>query len=101
MRSSALLGIPAMAEGAYDVDRESLLVENSQSEFSVPHSGVGVPRGLPLLRSYHARLGANDTASDTVADLARVCISGRGAAVGAAENLASSDRSWIGRIFFL
>ena len=66
-----------MAEGAYEFDREARLVESNQSEFSLAHNSPGLPRGFALLPDHQDRLGTDDTASDALADLARVCISSR------------------------
>jgi hypothetical protein len=54
-----------------------------------------------MLLNYDARLGSDDKASDPLADLARVCVSSRGFAVGAAEDMANTYRSRVGRVFRL
>ena len=88
----------SIAEGGYELYTQSCGQERGKSELSGPHSGPGLPRGFPILPRCRARRGSDATASNGLAALAGLRAPGCGVAVAAAEDLANTDRSRVGRI---
>jgi hypothetical protein len=87
-----------MAEGAYESCPRAPIVENRESGFSVPHGGLGMPRGRPVLSVCPAGGGPSTATSDGLAGLARLRFSGCGIVVDATENLANPDGGRVCRI---